>query len=763
MTHDLRDRLASIVEQRHSELPEVEARLSRITSIESELRHLLDAGADLPQEWAESPDIADALERLRDSQLFSELAAARASLEAVRARFSRETINLGVSGRARVGKSAMLQTISGLGPEQVPTGEASNVTAVRSRIFHANREQAFVQFHTEASFLESVVRPYFRDLNLGTPPSTIEQFLRSDLRDDPDAPDLSKKGEDQLRRLRDIQRSVGSLRLDGGELALTDLSDLRRYIAYETTASIEREEAGGTAAPRDYLGVRDCRIEAPFPVTAVDRLGLVDLPGLGEVAPDVSERIAAGLRGDVDVVLMVFRPVIGLTNVDEIDLAALQIISEAQGGIEDSRDFTWVVINVGPDDGERAADLHSQIRRRLNGGADDSHYTVAIADALSAESIHEEVLSPVLERLSSRLPVMDGQVLARAASDAATPLQTIANATAILATAIQRFRAETPDTWQELHELAHNLRMDVQQDLKAIQPHGLISHFVALYEEQLDATHDEVRAWLTNGLGAFASTEAWVSQADGEWGLVQSHRPYLLAELHRLRVAITKRYANLDAFLNNFLVEEFYVQIADAFCGVHADPSSTRSGSDRRALGGQTQTGTARIAAIVERLRLCEPPIPGLSAAVESLVGIRFDFRLQSYPLLYDLNLDRRPVDSDTQEESYPPAFPKESTGLMYAWLEEEFTQYSYQVKSELREDAIRQFKVLAGAAVVLEDEVVRSGTSAAEFRSLAAGYRDELWPGRFDTANTSSARVRRLQERALKLDAVVRAAMEES
>ena len=280
----------------------------------------------------------------------------------------------------------MLQSISGLAPDQVPTGETSNVTAVRSRIFHANREHGRLFSSTPRlpSCKASCV-PIFTTSTSGRRPRRSSSSVASTCRRFLGRRICRKKSDDQLRRLRDIQRSVTRLRLDGGESALTDLSDLRRYIAYETTESIEQEEAGGQQRPATT---------SVSAVTAASRhrsrlprwiaSDSVDLPGLGEVAPDVSERIAAGLRGDVDVVLMVFRPVIGLTNVDEIDLAALQIISDAQGGIEDSRDFTWVVVNVGPDDGERAADLQSQIRRRLNKGVDDSNYTVAVADGLSS-------------------------------------------------------------------------------------------------------------------------------------------------------------------------------------------------------------------------------------------------------------------------------------------------------------------------------------------------------------------------------------------
>ena len=758
MSEELRKRLDEIVARRHAQLPLVQERIDRLDAVDRHVRDLVAAAGDLPPEWLSMPEINGALDRLRDSEIRTSLATARASLVGVKERFARETINLGVTGRARVGKSAMLQSVSGLGDAQVPTGESANVTAVRSRIFHASRTSASIRFHTEVSFLDEVVRPYFRELRLSPMPSSLGQFSQADLTGPAEGGD-SATARDMRRRLRVIQKAVRQLRLDGGESTLTDLSDLRRFVAYEATEDIDREESGGLDAPRDYLAVRDCRIDAPFPVTDVDRLGLVDLPGLGEVAADIGERIAAGLRGEVDVVLMVFRAAVGLTNIDEIDQRALDLITGAQGAIDDSRDFAWVVINAGPSDETRAADLRSQIRNRLNDSVDNSRYNVVTANGLSADSMHSEVLLPVLERLASRLPVMDEQVLKGAVLEMEAPLNVVNAAVSVLMTSLASVRSQTPSVRQELDQFAHTMHMDVQRALTAMRPHVVVQEFVALYEKQIDTVHDEVRYWLADGLGRFAAADEWAVRADGEYGLVQSHRPFLLGELHRLRVAITRRYANLDAYLNNVLVEDFYRMVTDSFIGV-SEPGAYGE-SQRAFLAGTAESGAARIEAIMDRLKACDPPVAGLLAAFESLAGIHFDFRLQSYPLLFELNLDMRPVDSDNDDECYPPNFSSDFTIAMYQWLEEEFIQYSYRVKSELREDASRQFKVLAGAAVVLEDEVVRSGTSTAEFRNLADGYRDELWPDRFNTVNSLSARGRLLQQRTADLFNAVRSALE--
>ena len=82
------------------------------------------------------------------------------------ARLARDTVNIGVSGQARVGKSTLLQSVSGLGDDQIPTGQALPVTAVRSRIFHTpDLRRATLRLHSFDTFVADVLAPYHAELD----------------------------------------------------------------------------------------------------------------------------------------------------------------------------------------------------------------------------------------------------------------------------------------------------------------------------------------------------------------------------------------------------------------------------------------------------------------------------------------------------------------------------------------------------------------------------------------------------------------------
>ena len=98
-------------------------------------------------------------------------------LRVLEARLARDTVNIGVSGQARVGKSTLLQSVSGLGDDQIPTGQALPVTAVRSRIFHApDLRRATLRLHSFDTFVTDVLAPYHAELEIAGLPATPEEF-----------------------------------------------------------------------------------------------------------------------------------------------------------------------------------------------------------------------------------------------------------------------------------------------------------------------------------------------------------------------------------------------------------------------------------------------------------------------------------------------------------------------------------------------------------------------------------------------------------
>ena len=100
-----------------------------------------------------------------DARLLSHLLALieqeQKQLAQLNERFLRQTINIGVVGRARQGKSRLLQSISGLGNSVIPDGNGSHCTGAVSRlIYRPNQTTADVHFYSRTEFFEDMILPY---------------------------------------------------------------------------------------------------------------------------------------------------------------------------------------------------------------------------------------------------------------------------------------------------------------------------------------------------------------------------------------------------------------------------------------------------------------------------------------------------------------------------------------------------------------------------------------------------------------------------
>src|SRR4051794_15098818 len=113
-------RVAEIIEARRSRLPRVEADLQTWEAVGRLLLDLSEVQVTLLAKKALPPELRGMLQALELTPMHQQVAQAVERLRVVQARLSRETLNIGVTGQARVGKSTFLQSISGLGDDQVP-------------------------------------------------------------------------------------------------------------------------------------------------------------------------------------------------------------------------------------------------------------------------------------------------------------------------------------------------------------------------------------------------------------------------------------------------------------------------------------------------------------------------------------------------------------------------------------------------------------------------------------------------------------------
>ena len=431
---DTEARIAAILADRRRLLPDVRAESARWQAVDEQLAALAVTVEALRTHSTTPAELREALV-LPFAQAREGAGEAVRLLRVLEARLARDTVNIGVSGQARVGKSTLLQSVSGLGDDQIPTGQALPVTAVRSRIFHApDLRRATLRLHSFDTFVTDVVAPYHAELDIAGLPATPEEFRHwpypkpDDAPSQPSGSPASSSGGGRaeglrltaapsqppgspavhggtgraeglrltaatdrpswvtmLNRLRAMQQSFPTYEHDltGGERVLP-LEELRPWVAYPTNA--EEQHAQNRKCVRRYLAVRDVRIDCPFPHAQVRHLGIVDLPGLGEFAARADEHHVGGLQNEVDVVLLVKRPVEGMAYWGDADARALDLIDSARGFV-DRRDFVVLVLNTGDTADALLTALRDHIRGQVNSGVPDQFFQVLECDAAHAGDV----------------------------------------------------------------------------------------------------------------------------------------------------------------------------------------------------------------------------------------------------------------------------------------------------------------------------------------------------------------------------------------
>lgn len=728
---DIQKQIRNVINKRREQLPLIDVRIQQAQEVGKGLTELNSAFADL----ANHPKATDELQTyLRDFQQhpFRQwIASSIDQLIIAQARLARETINIGVSGQARVGKSTLLQTIAGLTDEQVPTGSDIPVTAVRSRLRHSiTHSRAILTLHTFETFREQILEPYHKELKLSSCPITLADFESFNYSQPNILGDnYPPSSITLLDRLRKMQKSLPSYSdyLMGATKEVS-LQGLRSWVAYPTN-----EEEKNPNCPRLYLAVQDVLIECRFQATDVENLTVIDLPGLGELDASAEEHHVAGLKNEVDLVLLVKRPVQGAFWKAE-DGKAANILDLARGAIKQRRDFVTIVVNSEPNS-KLLSVLLDQITNQVNEGIPDKHYRVLQCNAKDSSSVRNSLLTPCLEHLAERLTIMDQEVIESAKSEWLTTIQRIQVVLKDLKTGL---KIETPDSsssTEELDDRVEQLQNDLSVSLAEQITQPLLKK--ARNSEEEDTKLIETIRYINNEIHQWAEQkgfgigkEKWIKEARQSIFKDKSPAKFAVDQLNSIRVEISEKYCQIDSYLDT-KVEDLWVEISRI---IRQHTGQLLEGFE---------DGQESLERFAERLKNGNEPCPKLQKAVEELLSLNISYRTHFHPRVRE-QLDSLNYEDWKQnlQKEYKIGEEQIYSEKLFKRISEIAIQASYETQKALVSETLVPFLILHAAAEQFEDSLIRSGESKKEFKRLGRSYRDEIWPSIFPDIDAQNARV---------------------
>ncbi|MDY7014853.1 MAG: hypothetical protein SVX43_14865, partial [Cyanobacteriota bacterium] len=265
-----------------------------------------------------------------------------------------------------------------------------------------------VTFHSEPSFLNEVLAPYYAKLNLGLRPFSLDEFAAQPL--PPLPPEGARPAElgamyEHLRRYR--------THLDRYRPLLQNPSP-KRIAREEIREYVAQDNARGDRVYFNYLAVREAKIVCTFPHSDVGQIALIDMPGLGDTGLGDEERLIQTLGQEVDIVLFLRLPRPPRDYWADVDVQLYDLASSALAELPLKR-WSFLILNRTTEDspiGDNAPYCADLAATR----AEKHLYAIdcILANCADAREARDRILDPVLDYLASEIQSLDREYAASA-------------------------------------------------------------------------------------------------------------------------------------------------------------------------------------------------------------------------------------------------------------------------------------------------------------------------------------------------------------
>ncbi len=530
---EIGQRIAAIIAQRRPYRERVQRLGTQLNTLDTAIRSLRDFVPNLQAEEA-YPRIA----ALPLDSFVSRIGAQKEVLQTLSARFQRETLNIAVVGIARMGKSRLLRSLSGLGPDVIPDRGGDPCTGVRSTMYDQPQGDTYAEivYHTPQSLLE-ILWAYWDKIELPlAKPYSLDAFFGLVLPEEAPRSEHTAEHQELLNELRKYQR----IRPLQSRLGTTQTVRRDEIAALVTQPAIETNDA----AAYTYLLVKEATVYTHFPYDNVSKIGLIDLPGLGEATLGGPERVTQTLRLSADVALFVRRPTAtDFANKDE-QFKLYDACAQALTGYLSLDRWAFLVLNCDHTTGPDAYEKCLSIQRSINKPSSRmKFFGQAICDCSDQTQVEELVLKPLLTTISEKIGELDRDFVRAFSRDIRTLQTDVSNALHTARIELgssddledQLLRDNFDRLWDNLKAGLYDLvtELEIASDEPDAQFSALVNKTIEEYENAPNLPKVEDLAFRM--------------RADGGYG-----GPYDEYR-HAIRAALSQRLRRLDGGLENSL------------------------------------------------------------------------------------------------------------------------------------------------------------------------------------------------------------------
>lgn len=398
MSKNLEGIVASIRDIRATKRPEVEENLKKIDNLLAAIRTTRGRADSVAAQY---PDLKEALRGISFNEAENLLGKARTACEAALVRLRRDSINIGVAGKARQGKSQILQMLTGLGDAQIPTGDGDFCTAARSVVRNGDAQSATVFFLSESDLLSKKVFPSFAPIGTkygvgldSRKPGNLSDFMKDvyptqkEIQESGATSTAQQNWEKVLALQSDLNDASLRSRL-GASPESVNMDSIRNYLVKD-----EGQKA--------YQVVDHVEIVTPFPGNLPKGMTVYDIPGLEDPTPGIKAAMLESIKNDADIVFFLRLPAASGDGWGEPDDDAFDMLrSVYPTGEVDINDWVQVILNHWPARG------NSKNAEKMKAGAMDKWGIKAILCDCGKQDEVREMVDANIDALVSQAGRID--------------------------------------------------------------------------------------------------------------------------------------------------------------------------------------------------------------------------------------------------------------------------------------------------------------------------------------------------------------------
>lgn len=415
---ELKSAIAAIIERRNAKAKEFAKRQETYDGIMQRVQNVVDAQrafnelADKAGPYL-NKDFIDAVRAIDTTPFTEKYKQLMVKIDEVKARYLKEEINISVIGMARMGKSKLLQSISGLNDSVIPAFPDLDCTGAVSVIRNVDgaKVTARVYFYTSTQIM-SIINQYIRSIGRGIVKEVralsevktldIESLRAAILKEY----STDERKCDQLERYvtnYDVWSKLVERYGNAGEFM--ELSDESQIIKYVAQYDNDKQPC------YNYMAVSRVEISCSFNYKDAGKIVLRDTIGLGDAKMvGLNEAMLTSIAGDCDAAIVIKRPKDKTDDFRDEDTKLYNLLRGAceARGMDMTQWFFYVINHIKSADNPAGyavnTDVCATVEKQIANLAKADSY---IADVSDKDEVTNKILIPMLNKLKDNLPSLD--------------------------------------------------------------------------------------------------------------------------------------------------------------------------------------------------------------------------------------------------------------------------------------------------------------------------------------------------------------------